>query len=61
MTDWTKVMEVFGSGIIGVYLVMVILQLLTQLTTRLIDLVENHNKTEDDAAQPRGNDNESKG
>ncbi len=61
MTDWTKVMEIFGSGIIGVYLVMVILQLLTQLSTRVIDLVENHNKPGDDAAQPRGNDNESKG
>ena len=44
MTDWSKVLEVFGSGIIGVFLVMFLLQLLTQLSTRIIDFVENMNK-----------------
>jgi hypothetical protein len=39
-TDWSKVMEVFGSGIIGVFLVMILLQILTQLSTRVIDAVE---------------------
>ena len=39
-TDWSKVIEVFGSGIIGVFLVMFLLQILTQLSTRVIDAVE---------------------
>jgi hypothetical protein len=56
MTDWSKVLEVFGSGIVGVYLVMILLQLLTQLSTRIIDLVENRNKTGDAAPQPPGPD-----
>ncbi len=43
-TDWSKVLEVFGSGIIGVFLVMFLLQILTQLSTRIIDFVENKNK-----------------
>ncbi len=43
-TDWSKVLEVFGSGIIGVFLVMFLLQILTQLSTRVIDFVENMNK-----------------
>ena len=47
MTDWSKVIEVFGSGIIGVFLVMVLLQLLTQLSTRIIDAVENRHKGEE--------------
>ncbi len=41
MTDWPKVFEVFGSGIIGVFLVMFLLQVLTQLSTKIIDFVEN--------------------
>ena len=45
-TDWPKVFEVFGSGIIGVFLVMFLLQLLTQLSTRVIDVVENWHKGE---------------
>lgn len=40
-TDWSKVLEVFGSGIIGVFLVMFLLQVLTQLTTKVIDVIEN--------------------
>ena len=44
MTDWPKVFEVFGSGIIGVFLVMILLQILTQLSTRVIDVVENWHK-----------------
>ena len=43
-TDWSKVIEVFGSGIIGVFLVMILLQLLTQLSTRVIDAVEKWGK-----------------
>lgn len=46
-TDWSKVLEVFGSGIIGVFLVMFLLQLLTQLSTRIIDVIENWNKGEE--------------
>lgn len=45
MTDWSKVLEVFASGILGVYLVMVLLMLLTQLATKVIDLVEDWNKS----------------
>ncbi len=44
MTDWSKVLEVFGSGIIGVFMVMFLLQILTQLSTRVIDFVENMGK-----------------
>ncbi len=40
MTDWTKVFEVFVSGIFGVYLVMFLLMVLTQLCTRIIDRFE---------------------
>lgn len=50
-TDWTKVMEVFSSGIVGVFLVMFLLQILTQLSTRVIDAVENRSKVTD-ADQP---------
>ncbi len=56
MTDWSKVLEVFGSGIIGVYLVMILLQLLTQLSTRIIDKVENVYKTGDGAPKTPGTD-----
>ncbi len=52
-TDWPKVLEVFGSGIIGVFLVMILLQLLTQLSTRVIDVVENRNKGEEAEAEPK--------
>lgn len=43
-TNWPKVFEVFGSGIIGVFLVMFLLQILTQLSTKIIDYIENGNK-----------------
>lgn len=49
-TDWPKVWEVFGSGIIGVYLVMFLLQFLTQLSTRIIDAFEKWHHG--DGAQP---------
>ncbi len=52
-TDWSKVFEVFGSGIIGVFLVMILLQLLTQLSTRIIDTIENWNKGEEAEATPK--------
>jgi len=58
MTDWSKVFEVFGSGIVGVYLVMFLLQLLTQLSTRIIDMIEHGNRSGD--APPPGTDNGSK-
>ena len=51
-TDWPKVLEVFGSGIIGVFLVMILLQVLTQLSTRIIDVIENYNKDEEAEPQP---------
>lgn len=44
MTDWSKVFEVFISGILGVYLVMFLLMLLTQLGTRVIDWFEGWHK-----------------
>jgi hypothetical protein len=40
MIDWSKVFEVCSSGVLGVYLVMFLLMVLTQLSTRSIDLVE---------------------
>jgi hypothetical protein len=46
-TDWSKVMEVFTSGIVGVFLVMILLQILTQLSTKIIDAVENRGKGSD--------------
>ncbi len=52
-TDWSKVLEVFGSGIIGVFLVMFLLQLLTQLSTKVIDAIENWNKAEETAPEPQ--------
>jgi hypothetical protein len=44
-TDWSKVLEVFGSGIIGVYLVMFLLMILTQLSNWLIGRLEQINKS----------------
>jgi uncharacterized membrane protein len=44
--DWPKVLEVFGSGIIGVFVVMLLLMLLTQLSTIIIDKIESRQKTE---------------
>jgi len=52
-TDWPKVLEVFGSGIIGVFLVMILLQILTQLSTRVIDFVENWSKDEEAEAESK--------
>lgn len=51
MTDWTKVMEVFGSGIIGVFVVMLLLQVLTQLSTKIIDVIESWNKNDEQVPQ----------
>lgn len=44
MTDWSKAFEVFASGIIGVYLVMILLQILTQAGTWIIDRFEQARK-----------------
>jgi hypothetical protein len=52
-TDWSKVMEVFTTGIIGVFVVMILLQILTQLSTRVIDFVEDLNKTEGSLPEPK--------
>ena len=51
-TDWSKVLEVFGSGIIGVFLVMFLLMVLTHLSTRVIDIIENWKKGEDAESEP---------
>ena len=51
-TDWSKVFEVFGSGIVGVFLVMFLLQILTQLSTRVIDAVESRGKSADVETNP---------
>ena len=61
MTDWSKVMEVFGSGIVGVYLVMILLMLLTMLSTRIIDLVENGNNPEPAVEKPQDSANREQG
>ncbi len=52
-TDWSKVLEVFGSGIIGVFLVMLIVQFLTQLSTRIIDAIENRSVVKDEKPNPK--------
>lgn len=52
-TDWSKVLEVFGSGVIGVFVVMFLLQLLTQLSVKIIDLIENGTKADKPEAQPK--------
>lgn len=56
MTNWSKAIEVFGSGIIGVYLVMILLQLLTQLSTRIIDKIENIGNSGEAGTQPQAGD-----
>jgi hypothetical protein len=52
MTDWSKVFEVFGSGIVGVFIVMFFLQILTQLSTKIIDLIESAQQREQPVATP---------
>lgn len=52
-TDWSKVIEVFATGIIGVFVVMVLLQILTQLSTRVIDFVEALDKGEGSSPEPK--------
>lgn len=44
MTDWNKVMEVFVSGILGVYIIMGLLMVLTQFGLKLIEIIENWHK-----------------
>ncbi|MCM2357903.1 MAG: hypothetical protein NDI77_07120 [Geobacteraceae bacterium] len=44
MIDWSKAMEVFGSGIIGVYLIMGLLMVLTQIGLKVVDYIEAWNK-----------------
>lgn len=51
--DWPKVIEVFGSGIIGVFVVMLLLMLLTQLSTKIIDKIENWQKAEQPEVAPK--------
>jgi Na+-transporting methylmalonyl-CoA/oxaloacetate decarboxylase gamma subunit len=51
-TDWPKVIEVFGSGIIGVFVVMIFLMILTQLSTKIIEMIENWNKAEEQEPEP---------
>lgn len=41
--DWPKVMEVFSTGIVGVFVVMIIVQIMTILTTKVVDYVERPN------------------
>jgi hypothetical protein len=45
--DWAKVFEVFGSGIFGVYLVMLLLMVLTKISNGLIKRFEQSRKTEE--------------
>jgi len=54
MTDWSKAIEVCVSGVLGVYLVMLLLMLLTQLSTRIIDVIEKSwNKSPAPAPEPK--------
>lgn len=52
-TDWSKVMEVFATGIIGVFVVMILLQILTQLSTRVIGFIENLDKGARSSPEPK--------
>ncbi len=52
-TNWSKVLEVFGSGILGVFVAMLVLMVLTQLSTMIIDRIENWNKGEASDAEPQ--------
>ena len=52
-SDWSKVLEVFGSGIMGVFLVMFIVQILTQLSTKIIDVFEKWNAAENIKLEPK--------
>lgn len=51
-TDWGKVLEVFSSGIIGVFIVMFLVQLLTQVSTWAIDAIENRYKAANAEQKP---------
>lgn len=44
MIDWSKVMEVFISGILGVYVIMGLLMVLTQLGLKITEHFENWHK-----------------
>lgn len=45
MDVWGKAWEVFVTGVVGVYLVMFLLQILTQLGTAAIDRFETWQKS----------------
>lgn len=53
MTDWSKVFEVFVSGIFGVYLVMFLLMVLTMLCTKVIDRFELMTNRSDAEQKPQ--------
>ncbi|MDD2737233.1 MAG: hypothetical protein PHF56_25140 [Desulfuromonadaceae bacterium] len=40
MTDWNKVIEVFGSGVLGVLLIMGFLMILLQISFKVIEYFE---------------------
>ena len=44
MTDWSKVMEVFVSGIVGVYVIMFLLMIMTKIGIKVVDVIENWGK-----------------
>ena len=51
--DWPKVLEVFSTGIIGVFVVMILLQIQTQISTRIIDYIESRKDDTDNEAEPK--------
>lgn len=51
-TDWGKVLEVFSSGIVGVFIVMYLVQLLTQVSSWVIDTIENRYKAANAEQKP---------
>lgn len=47
MTDWELVLEVFFSGILGVFIVMIFLQLSTQASSAVIGYLEKRGEAAD--------------
>ena len=46
-------MEVFGSGVIGVFLIMTLLMVLTQVGMKVVELIESWQKSRTAPEQPK--------
>ncbi|WP_366922282.1 hypothetical protein MFMK1_002729 [Metallumcola ferriviriculae] len=51
MTDWNLAVKVFFSGIAGVFMVMVVLQISIAVTYRVVKLIESSTKAEEKKSQ----------